>query len=732
MAESVTAEAGGRHLLLILDNCEHVIDAAAAFAEQLLKAGDDLRVLTTSRQPLGVEGEALFALGPMTVPPGGDAVDSVAEFDAAALFEARASLVDPDFALGGTADAAVTRIVRRLDGMPLAIELAAGQLDVMGLDQLASRLDDSGVLVSAQRGIPARQASLTASIDWSYRLLDAEERSAFGRLAVFPAPFSLEAARAAVGSGALELLSRLVRRSMVMAPRPGADGVYRYSLLETLRGYARDRLAESGQAESVRAEVAAWMTGEAERVARGFELAGTEAAAARWMDAEQDNLRDVLAWALSHAPDLALRLAVAVSLWWRLRGHYQEGSASLARAVAADPAAPAALLTTAEVRMGRLALLPGDYPSASAHFGRAVELAGLHGLDGQLAEALNGLSGVLVNIGQPAEAVSRARHALAVARHADHPSAEARACLCLAMTALYQGDWPALLDWAQQAVRVDGSRISGDVLRRRVNILGYGLLYTGDLEGAEALHTRAVEDSRRDGDRGLEGAHLLALAHIQIRKRQWADAAANLDAAMLVWFELGGKLELADCLENATVWAAASRPEASAILYGATRALYQTIGFAIESNASSVAFLAEPLQAMGRDLGQDTARRAQQRGAAMPLQEAVEFARQLLSGTGQPAGAPAGADLSPRERELLALLAGGRTDQQIAEAMFISIRTVRSHLDRIRDKTGCRRRAELTSFALEHGMVTGESPSKLLGPRSSSDQPLPEPRVNAA
>jgi predicted ATPase len=317
MAESVTAEAGGRHLLLILDNCEHVIDAAAAFAEQLLKAGDDLRVLTTSRQPLGVEGEALFALGPMTVPPGGDAVDSVAEFDAAALFEARASLVDPDFALGGTADAAVTRIVRRLDGMPLAIELAAGQLDVMGLDQLASRLDDSGVLVSAQRGIPARQASLTASIDWSYRLLDAEERSAFGRLAVFPAPFSLEAARAAVGSGALELLSRLVRRSMVMAPRPGADGVYRYSLLETLRGYARDRLAESGQAESVRAEVAAWMTGEAERVARGFELAGTEAAAARWMDAEQDNLRDVLAWALSHAPDLALRLAVAVSLWWR-------------------------------------------------------------------------------------------------------------------------------------------------------------------------------------------------------------------------------------------------------------------------------------------------------------------------------------------------------------------------------------------------------------------------------
>jgi DNA-binding CsgD family transcriptional regulator len=160
--------------------------------------------------------------------------------------------------------------------------------------------------------------------------------------------------------------------------------------------------------------------------------------------------------------------------------------------------------------------------------------------------------------------------------------------------------------------------------------------------------------------------------------------------------------------------------------------LSQDIGFAIESNASSVAFLDEPLRATRRDLGQAAAELAQQRGAAMPLQEVVEFARQLLSGTGQPAGAPAAADLSPRERELLTLLAGGRTDQQIAEAMFISIRTVRSHLDRIRDKTGCRRRAELTSFAIEHEMVTGESPRRLLGTRSSSGQPSPEPRVNAA
>ena len=701
MAESVVAEAGGRHLLLILDNCEHVVDAAAALAEGLLRAGDDLRVLATSREPLGVAGEARFPLGPMTVPPRGDHGGRIGEFDAAALFAARASQVDPGFALGGAADGAVGRIARRLDGMPLAIELAAGQLDVLGLEQLSAQLGEAGVLVSTVRGIPARQASLAASIDWSYRLLDDGERRAFARLAVFPAPFGVEAARAAVGPGARELVARLVRRSMVVAPRPGADGLLRYSLLETLRGYALDQLADSGQAGAVRAAVAAWLTGEAERVATGFELAATEAAAVRWMDAEQDNLREALAWALANAPDLALRLAVAVSCWWRLRGHYQEGSTTLARAVSADPAPPIGLLTTAELRIGWLDLYAADYASASDHFIRAVELAGQHGLDHQLAEALNCLADVELQTGRQAAATRRAHRALDLARSSGDASMEAHAYVILAIAAMYRGDAPALLDWARQAAQFDASQVAGDVLRDRVIMLGFGLEYTGDLAGAEVLHAQALEEKRRGNDWGRDASHLLALARVQIKTGQRASAAGHLDTALVICSELGLKLELVDGLESATVWAAGDHAEAAAVLYGAAGALADSIGYPIESDATDVAFLAEPLRKVRHKLGQARTEQAERRGAAVPVVDAVELARNLLSG----AGHPAGPGLTPREVQLLTLLADGRTDQQIAEAMFISIRTVRSHLDRIRDKTGCRRRAELTNLAIRHAML---------------------------
>ena len=237
LAESLAAVIGGRHVLLVLDNCEHVIDAAAGLCDGLLRAGHDLRVLATSREPLGVAGEVRFPLLPLPV-PAGETPEGLAGCESVALFADRAGQADPGFILTPASGPAVATIVRRLDGMPLAIELAAAQLDALGLDQLAAGLDDRfRVLVSQTRGVIARQASLAATVEWSYRLLGEPEQRAFRRLSAFPAPFTVAAAQAAVGPDAPVIVPRLVRRSLLVAPQAGPDGRFRYKMLETLRAY---------------------------------------------------------------------------------------------------------------------------------------------------------------------------------------------------------------------------------------------------------------------------------------------------------------------------------------------------------------------------------------------------------------------------------------------------------------------------------------------------------------
>ena len=258
LADSVAAVVGGRHVLLVLDNCEHVIDAVAGLCDTLLRAGDDLRVLATSREPLEVAGEARFPLPPLPV-PADESAAGFAGYESVALFADRAAHVDPDFMLTPVSGPAVAMIVRRLDGMPLAIELAAAQVDTLGLDQLVAGLDNRfRVLVSQTRGVAARQASLAATVEWSYRLLSEPERRGFRRLSVFPAPFTMDAARAAVGPDAAVIVPRLVRRSLLVAPRAGPDGRFRYKMLETLRAYASARLDDSGERDETAAAIAAW------------------------------------------------------------------------------------------------------------------------------------------------------------------------------------------------------------------------------------------------------------------------------------------------------------------------------------------------------------------------------------------------------------------------------------------------------------------------------------------
>ena len=304
-----------RQLLLVLDNCEHVIGAAAELCAGLLGACDDVRVLATSREPLRMAGEARYRLGPLSLPDGGDPAGAVRS-EAVALFADRARQVDARFVLDEVTGPAVARLVARLDGMPLAIELAAARVEALGVGQLADRLDDRfGLLTAGDRLAPSRQRSLAAAVEWSYRLLDERERAVFRALSVFPGPFTLEAAEAVAGPGAGAVVLRLVDCSLLVPPRAGPDGRSRYAHAgDAARLCGPGCWPGPGEDAQAAAALAGWAVGVAEEASAGLQTVEGEAPAARWLDAEDATIRQALDWAAEHDPAAALRLAVGAGL----------------------------------------------------------------------------------------------------------------------------------------------------------------------------------------------------------------------------------------------------------------------------------------------------------------------------------------------------------------------------------------------------------------------------------
>ena len=269
--EAVARVLARQQVLLVLDNCEHVIGAAAELCAGLLAAADDVRILATSREPLAVAGEARYRLAPLALPDLDD-LAVAARAEAVALFADRARRADARFTLDETTGPAVARLVARLDGMPLAIELAAARVEALGVTQMLDWIDDRfALLAGGDRTAPSRQRSLAATVEWSYQLLDDDERRVFRAVSVFPGPFTLEAAEAVAGAGAGPAVLRLVDCSLLSPPRPGPDGRSRYVMLETLRGYGAGLLAEAGEQDGADAALARYAVRVAEQAAAGMQ-----------------------------------------------------------------------------------------------------------------------------------------------------------------------------------------------------------------------------------------------------------------------------------------------------------------------------------------------------------------------------------------------------------------------------------------------------------------------------
>ncbi len=702
-AEAVARVLARRQLLLVLDNCEQVIAAAAALCAGLLLACDDVRVLATSREPVRVAGEARYRLAPLTL-PGPDDQAGAAGCEAVALLADRARRADAGFALDDQTSPAVARLVRRLDGMPLAIELAAARVEALGVAQLLDRIDDRfALLTESDRLTSERQRSLSATVAWSYQLLDERERRVFRAVSIFPGPFTLEAATVVAGEGAGPAVLRLVDCSLVSPPRTGPDGRSRYVMLETLRAYGAGLLARAGEQDGAVAALGGYALRVAEQAAAGLQTSTGEVAAARLLDAEDATMRQVLAWATEHDAAVALRLAVALAPWWWLRGRLT-GQYPLLRDAAGRAVPGGDGWCAAQFWLEIAAATSADLAGALGHSTALLDAVADRGPSRVLADALCSRSATLLNADRLAEAAEDGRRSLALARELGYPAGEALALAYLAITALHAHDRDSAVRLARQAEQITAN-IPGWLVRIRSNILTAVLTEAGDTAAAERVCAVGLARSRDVGDLPNETTSLTLMAILDLQAGRAGDAAAHLREALQAAARTGSGLETLNGLQCCgDLCAATGRPAEALTVWTALAAALQHQGYT--EAPPDARRQQEALRRARLALGPARARAAEDRGAAMSLDTAAEYALMLTTpGPEQPQPPEARGRLSARERELVTLVAQGRTDAQIAAQLLISVRTVSTHLDRVRDKTGCRRRADLTRLALSAGLV---------------------------
>ena len=540
MAEALAV----RRLLLVLDNCEHLLLACAELAERLLERCPGVHILATSQETLGVAGEAVTRVAPLALPKPTDPLDRMAATDAVALFVDRATLTRSDFALIEANRAAVAAICRRLDGIPLAIELAAARVNLLSAAQIAERLDDRFRLLSGgSRTALPRHQTLRATFDWSHDLLSEPEQTLFRRLAVFAGGWTLEATEA-IGAGGdgragpgggdtLDLLDRLVSRSLVVVEEQ--DGASRFRLLETVRQYATERLVAAGDMPVMRARHLAWCAA----LARAAEPNLTGPDQAEWLHrlaAEYDNLRAAMEWAASETDSAHELLQLAADLWrfWLVRGHWTEGREWLARALAANTATRDATMARALGAAGDLATEQGDHEAASPLLAASLELWQEVDEAEGIAKALNQL-GILARARFEYDA-SRGLFvdALAIRRSTGNRRGMAVSLRNLGVLAFLQQDHETARALYEEALPLAREVQDKRVIASITYALAAVVAEDGDRQGALLLGKEGLGLARELGDRQLIAEHLLLLAAV-------TNDTELVGKALSIWDALGSR-----------------------------------------------------------------------------------------------------------------------------------------------------------------------------------------------
>ena len=592
LEESVLAYLGGKRLLLVLDNLEQLkpFETAASVIATLLDAAPTVRVLATSRAPLRIRAEQEWPVSPLSTPEPGVDVDgeaalaTLAATPAVALFVERARAARPAWRLTPANAADVAEIARRLDGLPLAIELAAARIRVLTPAEILRRLGGALDLLAARSGDrPDRQQTLRAAIAWSHDLLRFEDQVAFRRLGVFSGGFTLEAAEQVLAEtpdpwlDPLEAVTVLVEQSLIRTEED-ALGETRYRMLETVRAFALEELSRSGEDEAVRAAHARWVDTFA-RDADAHVLGPDSGAWLSRYEREHDNFRAAMAWAIEHDPvDLGLRVPESLWRFWELRGHYTEARGWLERALAASPDAPAPLRALALEGLGNIVYRQGDLKAGATALEESVAI--WRSLDDprKLAATLSNLGSVVETQGDLDRAQALHEEALSIARQIGNPIPVATALNNLALVLWGKGDLERATTLLEESVamkRQIGNQVG---LAHSLNNLGILALDAGDPDRAIAYLEETLAIDRELGNPAGIADSLGNLAGILAGTGDLGRAAALDAEALELRRTLGDRLSIAHNLDS--IAATASRAgfaDVGARLFGAAERLREEL-----------------------------------------------------------------------------------------------------------------------------------------------------------
>jgi predicted ATPase/DNA-binding NarL/FixJ family response regulator len=675
LTEALSDYLRSRNLLLILDNCEHLIEACAELAEALLHSSPGLRVLTTSREALGITGEIAWPVPSLSLPDLRRLPDleSLPRYESARLFVERTTAVSPDFTFTEQNAPAVAQVCYRLDGIPLAIELAAARTKVLSVEEISARLGDSfRLLATGSRTALPRQRTLHATMDWSHELLGQKERVVFRRLSVFAGGFTLVAAESICAGEelqrdeVLELLSQLVDKSMVVAQE--RDGTARYRLLETIRQYGWERLEEAGEAAQVREQHAGYYLALAEEAEPELKGEGQVTWLER-LETEHGDLRVAMRWLLERGgPESAARLGWALWLFWGIRTHLAEGRRSMERALSARGSVGMSASARARALFvaGMMANYQGDHLSAEPLVQESL------GLFKELGDRV-GTAYALSNAGYVALGQERYGQAIAVIEEA-------------ADLFLEEGEkWGAAIELGFLAV----------AWRNR-----------GEHKRSKRLAERALAISREIGERQATTSALYTLA-ILARTEGKDEQARNLfKEGLRLSAELGNEADVAHCLEGlASMYGAEGKIVRAARLWGAEEALLEKLEDAVYTYLLDRALHRSQVAAAHSQVDEAAWTAAWTEGRAMSFEQVVSYALEQEPASDPAAPEPHLAGLSAREVDVLRLVATGLTTAEVAEELFLSSRTVDWHLSSIYRKLGLHSRTEASRFASEHGLL---------------------------
>jgi predicted ATPase/DNA-binding CsgD family transcriptional regulator len=662
-ADPLAALAAGlesRRLLLVLDNSEHLVEPVAFLVDGLLRACPQLAVLVTSRERLAVDGEMAWRVAPLETPLLGRryAPAELARVAAVLLFVDRARRSGADFTVTSENASAVAEMVRSLDGLPLAIELAAAWTGTLSPADLRTRLADRfGLLTARGRSMNPRHASLRVAIDSSYEALAEPEKRLFRQLGLFAGGWTLESMRAVCETdpeGEVELLARLVDRSLVTVIVP-PSGPTRYRMLDSLRAYALDRLRETDEEGHTRRRFAEHLLGFAETAAQSL----TRRDGPLWLqalDADYDNCRSVLEMDSLDDPELRLRLAVALLDYWQFRGHFAEGRLWLTL-LTESAREKTVTLARAWSGLGYFEWAQADMAPAMRHCRRGLAMSRRLGDSRALFAALQQLAQICFDLNDLRGARRRLAKAMEIARLLGDDR-QVAICLCrLGQFTLVEERW----------------------------------------DEAETLLTQALDLARKSEDAELLAVTTIVLGRLHIRQGR-LELAERISAEGLIGLRGHGSPRPTAHLMESLAAAAAARGEAerAARLAGAAASTFGQAGTSRPEEAP----LHAPVVALWRSaLSTEQGQQAWSEGHEMGLREAIDYA--LRESAAPVAPRPAASDrpgLTARQLEIARLVAEGLTNRQIAAALHISERTAEGHLEQIRNKLGFTSRVQIATW----------------------------------